>query len=43
MIRLENELTSIMTTSDIIQYRLFNQQIAETNFKKPAEIVGWLL
>ena len=32
-----------MTTSDIIQYRLFNQQIAETKFKKPAEIVSWLV
>ena len=31
-----------ISTSDIISHRLFNQQIAETNFTKPAEIVGWL-
>lgn len=31
-----------MTTSDIIRYRLINQQIAETKFKKPQEIVAWL-
>src|SRR6476659_56471 len=31
-----------MTTSDIINYRLVNQQITETRFTKPEEIVGWL-
>lgn len=31
-----------MTLSDIASYRLINQQIAETKFKKPPEIVGWL-
>ena len=31
-----------MKTSDIINYRLINQQIAETHFTKPDEIVGWL-
>ena len=32
-----------MNTNDIIRYRLFNQQIAETKFRKPAEIVSWLV
>ncbi|MGZ8558719.1 MAG: DNA glycosylase AlkZ-like family protein [Chitinophagaceae bacterium] len=32
-----------MTTTDIIRYRLFNQQIAETKFRKPEEIVNWLI
>jgi hypothetical protein len=32
-----------MNTNDIIRYRLFNQQIAETKFTKPAEIVSWLV
>lgn len=32
-----------MTTSDIIHYRLINQQIARTKFKKPDEIVTWLV
>lgn len=32
-----------MTTSDIINYRLINQQIARTKFKKPYEIVTWLI
>ena len=31
-----------MTSSDIIRHRLVNQQIAETKFKTPQEIVGWL-
>src|SRR5258706_3335486 len=31
-----------MTTSDIINYRLVNQQITEKRFTKPEEIVGWL-
>jgi len=31
-----------MTSSDIIKYRLLNQQIAETKFKKPQELVAWL-
>lgn len=32
-----------MNDSHIIRYRLFNQQIAETKFTKPAEIVSWLV
>ncbi len=32
-----------MNKNDIIRYRLFNQQIAETKFTKPAEIVSWLV
>lgn len=32
-----------MTTTDIIRLRLFNQQIAETKFREPAEIVNWLV
>ncbi len=32
-----------MNANDIIRYRLFNQQIAETKFTKPAEIVSWLV
>lgn len=32
-----------MNANDIIRYRLFNQQIAETKFRKPAEIVSWLV
>ena len=32
-----------MNTSDILRYRLFNQQIAETKFRKPEEIVSWLV
>ena len=31
-----------LTLSDIIRFRLYNQQISETKFKKPAEIVKWL-
>ncbi len=31
-----------MTTSDIVRHRLINQQIAETKFKKPHEIVACL-
>src|SRR6185436_402511 len=31
-----------MTASEIISYRLINQQIAETKFKKPEEIVSWM-
>ncbi len=31
-----------MNTNDIIHYRLFNQQIAETKFSKPEEIISWL-
>lgn len=31
-----------MKTAEIINYRLINQQIAETKFKKPHEITGWL-
>ena len=32
-----------MTTADIINRRLINQQIAETKFKKPQEIVNWMI
>ena len=32
-----------MTTNEIIRQRLFNQQIAETKFRKPDEIVNWLV
>src|SRR6185369_12937200 len=32
-----------MTTSEIINYRLLNQQIAATNFKQPWEIVSWMV
>ncbi|HYV95253.1 MAG TPA: winged helix DNA-binding domain-containing protein [Chitinophagales bacterium] len=31
-----------MTASDIVKHRLINQQIAETKFKKPHEIVSWM-
>jgi hypothetical protein len=32
----------MMKSSDIIRYRLHNQQIARTKFRKPEEIVEWL-
>ena len=32
-----------MTTAEIINRRLINQQIAETKFKKPQEIVNWMI
>src|SRR6476660_4138763 len=32
-----------MTASDIIRHRLINQQIAGTKFKKPHEIVTWMV
>ncbi len=32
-----------MTIADIIAYRLISQQIAETRFKKPQEIVSWFV
>ena len=32
----------IMKVSDILSHRLVNQQIAETKFKKPAEVVGYM-
>jgi len=32
-----------MTVSDIINYRLFNQQIAQTSFSSPQEIVSWMV
>jgi hypothetical protein len=31
-----------MTSSDIIRLRLFNQQLAETKFTKPQELVSWM-
>jgi hypothetical protein len=31
-----------MTVSDIVNYRLVNQQIANTHFTKPGELVSWL-
>jgi hypothetical protein len=30
-----------MNTTDIIRFRLSNQQIADTKFKRPEEILGW--
>lgn len=32
-----------MNTVDIINYRLYNQQIAQTRFTKPEEIVNWMV
>jgi Winged helix DNA-binding domain len=32
-----------MTNAEIIRYRLFNQQIAESKFKKPKQIVEWMV
>ena len=32
-----------MTNAEIIRYRLFNQQIAETKFTKPKQIVEWMV
>lgn len=32
-----------MTVSDIINYRLFNQQIVQTSFSTPQEIVSWMV
>lgn len=32
-----------MTNNEIIRYRLFNQQIAETKFTKPKQIVEWMV
>ena len=32
-----------MNNTDIIRYRLFNQQIAKPVFTKPAEVVSWLV
>jgi hypothetical protein len=32
-----------MNTNDLLRYRLFNQQIAATQFKKPEEIVNWMV
>lgn len=32
-----------MTIGDIVRYRLINQQIAGTSFKKPSDIVGWMV
>lgn len=32
-----------MTVSDIVNYRLFNQQIAQTSFSTPQEIVSWMV
>ncbi|HXV98765.1 MAG TPA: winged helix DNA-binding domain-containing protein [Anaerolineae bacterium] len=31
-----------MTSQDIAQYRLYHQQIATTQFKKPGQVVSWL-
>ena len=30
-----------MKATDIIKFRLYNQQIADTEFKRPEEILGW--
>ena len=32
-----------MKATDIIKFRLLNQQIADTKFKKPEEILGWFV
>jgi hypothetical protein len=32
-----------MNTTDLLRYRLFNQQIATTQFRKPEEIVNWMV
>ena len=32
-----------MTSAEIIRYRLVNQQIAETKFKTPQQIVEWMI
>ena len=32
-----------MTNAEMIRYRLINQQIAETKFKKPQQIVEWMI
>src|SRR5688572_17358389 len=32
-----------MTNAEIIRYRLTNQQIADTNFKRPQQIVEWMI
>lgn len=32
-----------MNVSDIINYRLYNQQIAQTSFSAPQEIVNWMV
>src|SRR5215510_13731164 len=32
-----------MTANEITVQRLFNQQISETTFKTPQEIVGWMV
>ena len=32
-----------MTNAEIIRYRLFNQQIAESNWKEPWQIVHWMV
>jgi hypothetical protein len=32
-----------MKPADIINYRLYNQQIAETGFNRPEEIVSWMV
>jgi hypothetical protein len=32
-----------MTNAEIIRYRLFNQQIAESNWKEPWQIVNWMV
>ena len=32
-----------MTNAEIIRYRLFNQQIAETKFTRPKQIVEWMV
>ncbi len=31
-----------MTSEEIIRYRLFNQQLADPQFKKPEQVVSWL-
>lgn len=36
-------ILTIMNTTDILRFRLFNQQIAKPVFNKPAEVVSWLV
>src|SRR6185503_14545494 len=33
---------SVMIPQDIAQYRLYQQQIARTQFKEPSQVVSWL-
>jgi len=39
--KVDNILFIGMTASNILQYRLFNQQITQQSFQKPGELVEW--